>query len=342
MPTVILLDNSLSMSRYAKPTNDTMKGIKEESLTNQSLSHLIIRRLINHFNKIEKPEYLAVVSYSATVTVISEFTTNYNKILTSLEALRPGTSACLEQGLNKVSDLVIDEWACFTNIQVLLITDSLDSLHDDSVKSVCSRLKENKVLLRDFYLSNGIDFDNRVHVNSILNEDILKSNFFVNSANNRNYFNIKYPFSFPNKFDIICLADYELKDDFIKVEDNKSKYETLAYFDQKIFQWGFDDENFRVKRSYEKTNSKLFYLNELIELNNSTGALYITKMHKIKPNFEETQFCEEIFTDLFKEYICKLKCGHLEANITLVPAPLPYKGYKFQGFIKFIKSYLIC
>ena len=54
MPTVILLDNSLSMCKYA-----TTK--KEKSLTKRELSHLITRRYIEHISKIDSYEYVALV-----------------------------------------------------------------------------------------------------------------------------------------------------------------------------------------------------------------------------------------------------------------------------------------
>jgi hypothetical protein len=127
-----------------------------------------------------------------------------------------GDCACLEEGLNKVNDMVVDEWNCFTNIQVILITDNQDNFHYGSVKNLCNRLKENKLLLAEYYLSNGIDFDQRIHFNSILNDEVLKSSFFANLINKRNYLNLRYPFSFPNKFDIICLSDLTQKKWYLK------------------------------------------------------------------------------------------------------------------------------
>ena len=50
MPTVILLDNSLSMCKYIKP-----------GLTKRDLAHSIIHRLVDHLNKQEHKDYLALV-----------------------------------------------------------------------------------------------------------------------------------------------------------------------------------------------------------------------------------------------------------------------------------------
>lgn len=207
-----------------------------------------------------------------------------------------------------MSDLVIEEWACFTNIQILLITDNLDSLsHSNSVRNLCARLKDNRTLLKEYYLSNGIDFDEKIHMNSILNEDILKSSYYINLNKKNAYFICKYPFSFPNRFDIVCLDNNET------IDSNEDYY-------------GFDEDNFKLKKFTSKSISKKYYLNELIQLNNSSaGFLYVTK--NLNTNYFENEFSTKILTDLFNPFNCKLKLGHLESNITLIPAPIAFKGY---------------
>jgi len=156
------------------------------------------------------------------------------------------------------------EWACFTNIQVLLITDNLDSLsYNSSIRYMCLRLKENRTLLKEYYLSNGIDFDEKIHMNSILNEDILKSQFYLNLNKKNAYYMCKYPFSFPNRFDIVCLDE----------TGDASETDQIYY--------GFDEDNFKLKNSSYKNTTKKFYLKELIQLNNSaSGSLYSSKSLK--------------------------------------------------------------
>lgn len=305
MPTVILLDNSLSM----------LKTQNETSTTKRDLATKLITNLIDHFSKYDKFEYLALVAYSSTAQVVSEFTRDYSKLIESLKQLRTGDASCLEEGLNKVSDLVIEEWACFTSIQVLLITDDLDSLsYSNSIRQLCSRLKENRLLLKEYYLTNGIDFDEKIHMNSILNEDILKSQYYLNLPK-KNYFMCKYPFSFPNRFDIVCL------------DSNESQNEN------DLNQFGFDEDNFKLKTNAFKQMNKKYYLNELIQLNsNSTGSLYVTKSFDL--DYFENEFCAKILNDLFNPFNCKLKCGHLESNITLIPAPIPFKGQQNYQYVE--------
>lgn len=191
MPTIFLLDNSLSMSKNEYELN-------EKIITKRELSHSIIKRIVQHISSTDKFEYFALVAYSSTAQVVSEFTRDQAKFFEQLDAVKIGDVGYLDVGLNAVNDLVIDEWACFSNIQVLLITNNVDNLRSNSVKTIATRLKENKAILSEYFLSNGVDFDEKLHFNSILGEDLLKSNFYT-SLNKKNYFQCKFPFSFPNR-----------------------------------------------------------------------------------------------------------------------------------------------
>ena len=191
MPTIFLLDNSLSMSKNEYELN-------EKLITKRELSHSIIKRIVQHISSTDKFEYFALVAYSSTAHVVSEFTRDQAKFFEQLDAVKIGDVGYLDVGLNAVNDLVIDEWACFSNIQVLLITNNVDNLRSNSVKTIATRLKENKAILSEYFLSNGVDFDEKLHFNSILGEDLLKSNFYT-SLNKKNYFQCKFPFSFPNR-----------------------------------------------------------------------------------------------------------------------------------------------
>lgn len=180
---------------------------------------------------------------------------------------------------------------------------------------MCSRLKENRSLLFDYYLSSGIDFDEKIHMNSILNEDILKSQFYANLNKKNAYYMCKYPFSFPNRFDVVCLD-----------ESGDTNEADQVYY-------GFDEENFRLKHSSFKNMTKKFYLKELIQLNNSaSGCLYATK--NLRADYFENEFCTKILNDLFNPFNCKLKCGHLESSISLIPAPIPFKGYQNYAYVE--------
>ena len=309
MPTLFLLDNSLSMCQYpaTKTSDDHLHGTHEENLTKREISHVIVQRLIRHISTLDKYEAFAVVAFSSTAQIVSDFTRDYEQIFASLKSLQIGDCACLDVGLNAVSDLVIEEWSCFTNVQILLITDCTDNLHTNSIKNIIYKLQENRSILKDFYAYNGADFDEKIHTNSILNaEDLLKSSYYANLSK-KNYFQIKFPFSFANRFDIVCLNQDPLSDQAGQV----------------VF--GFADESFRLKNFVKKSEKKSVYLNELILLNNSAGKLLTTEK-MLSSQYIENEFVTKIIDELYSPTIFQLKFGHMESNVTLLPAPNKFIG----------------
>lgn len=209
-------------------------------------------------------------------------------------------------GLDAVSDIIIEEWAYLTSVQILLITDSTDNVHASSIKNLCLKLQENRKILKEFYAYNGCDFDERIHTSSILNaEELLKSNFYTN-LNVKNYFQIKYPFPFPNRFDIICL----------KNESDANQLETV---------YGFTDESFKCKKFVKKSQNKSFYLDQLIQLNNSNGKLFTTNK-ALSEQYIEKEFLKNIFSNVYNLFECQLKFGQMESSISLIPSPNKFNG----------------
>ena len=63
MPVVFLLDNSLSMCQSAnsRSSDEHMLKTHEENLTKRDISHLIIRRIVQHLSNQDKYETFALV-----------------------------------------------------------------------------------------------------------------------------------------------------------------------------------------------------------------------------------------------------------------------------------------
>ena len=227
-------------------------------------------------------------------------------------------------GLDAVSDIVVEEWAFLTNVQILLLTDNIDNLHSSSIKNLCIKLKENQTILKEFYAFNGNTFDERLHNNSILNtEELLKSSFYSN-YNKKIYFQVKYPFSFPNRFDVICLNH----------ECDAEQLETV---------YGFSEDGFKFKKFQKKRQNKIFYLNELIQLNNSSGKLFATSK-VLHEHYIENEFLNTVIAELYKPFECQLKFGHMQSSITLTPSPNKFNGYQNFSFVtkEISKSLEIC
>jgi hypothetical protein len=236
-----------------------------------------------------------------------QFTNNYKEIETCLENLKAGDCSNLEEVFNAASDLVVDEYANFFNIQVLLLTDNLDNLYGNTVKQFCKKLKDNRSILKEYYLSLGVEYDEKMSTSSLVNDDILRSTYY-HELKKKSYFQCKFPFSFGNRFDIICLDE--------STSTNDESPNEHAYY-------SINDDEFKVEK-FIFNESKKKYLQELIELNNSNGKLYVTNM--LGKSYIENEFCESIINEMFVHFEFKIQCGHLASTVSLVPSPLPFKG----------------
>ncbi len=105
----------------------------------------------------------------------------------------------------------------------------------------------NLTLFVHILLVLGIDFDPRIHFKSILNEDIFKSNYMTN--NKKNYYNLKYPFSFPNNLNIISLTNHrntkEANECFVRF-DPSDKINTLIPYNKTLSHYSFNEDNFKL------------------------------------------------------------------------------------------------
>jgi hypothetical protein len=239
-----------------------------------------------------------------------------------MNEIKAGDVSCLVEGLNKVSDLVMEEYGCFIAIEVLLITNNIETFQlDSSVKHLCSLLQENKSIMKSIYVANGIDYDENIHfASSIINQEVIKSNQQSASLSEK-FFNCKYPFSFPNRFNVICLKGFT---------GRKSETETkMLSLDDSIHFFEFDDENFRQKEVGKRKNDaafqKEFCLGELVKLNGSNGKVFVPNSNEL--SYVETEFVKNVFGQVYSNTaIYQLKFGNLESNVALWPSPVVYKG----------------
>lgn len=244
------------------------------------------------------------MSVSSSAQILTEFTRDFTKAKEALKLTTPGDCFNLESGLSKISEMIIDTFGCFTNIQILIFTNEVaNSSHEYSIKNLYLKLKENKVILKNFLDSIGLDYDQENYFkNSILHNDILSSNF--NFEFNKKLSTTILPFSFPNRLDVICL-------------NGKNGLTETGCFN-------FDDETFKfniIKSNNQ--NSKINYLNEIIRLNGSDGQVFCT--NSIDRNFISDKFLPNIFESLFDPFVFELRCGNLKSLINLVPSPINKK-----------------
>lgn len=135
------------------------------------------------------------IAFSSSAQLLVNFTRDHKKLLESLNTLQAGDSSCIEEALNKANDVVIEEWGCYTNAQIVLITDQVDSLGQYSTKAFYQKLNENKSTLKELYSSMGMDTDSDFAMNnSILNQDFMTSNPNFEMRKNSVHANIRFRF----------------------------------------------------------------------------------------------------------------------------------------------------
>ncbi|XP_049887695.1 integrator complex subunit 14 [Pectinophora gossypiella] len=117
MPTVILIDVSLSMSRPV-PTPDT-----SESHTRLTIAAAAINTFLDYLSAHAKLEYVALVSFSSVYEVAVPFTRDFDNIRNKLPLLEEGDKTCIETALAGVNQLILTEWGYQTPMQIILVTD---------------------------------------------------------------------------------------------------------------------------------------------------------------------------------------------------------------------------
>ncbi|XP_074650578.1 integrator complex subunit 14-like [Tubulanus polymorphus] len=116
MPTVILLDVSLSMSR--KVSSDT-----GENLQRQHYAIHGINTFLDYLSISNKLEFVSLVVFSSLWEQVVGFTRDYESIKTALNKLEEYDKTAIVPALGGVTGLILDEWGSATACQVILITD---------------------------------------------------------------------------------------------------------------------------------------------------------------------------------------------------------------------------
>jgi hypothetical protein len=126
MPTVILLDSSLSMSRLATPNPNPNSPIELSSSGEEmELRHLAAFGITHLLQQIEsncKLEYVALIQFSSICELIAPFTRDMDQIRSKLSVSCQDKSS-LEVGIQGLVGLVQDEWGSGTPITLIIVTD---------------------------------------------------------------------------------------------------------------------------------------------------------------------------------------------------------------------------
>jgi len=127
MPTVILLDSSLSMSRLAMPKASDNAPI-ELSGTGEELElrHLAVTGINYLLDQIEvncKLEYVALIQFSSLCELVAPFSRDMDMIRSKLLSVSCQDKSSLEVGLQGLIGLIQEEWGSGTPVTLILVTD---------------------------------------------------------------------------------------------------------------------------------------------------------------------------------------------------------------------------
>ncbi|KAF5895053.1 von Willebrand factor A domain-containing protein 9, partial [Clarias magur] len=134
MPTVVLMDASLSMTRPV-----SLEGSEEFQRKNLAVHGLTM--LFEHMATNYKLEFTALVAFSSLWELTVPFTRDYNTLQEALNNLEDYDKTCLESALQGVSNIVQQEWGYTCPCQVVLVTDGALGIGRGSLRHSLATLK---------------------------------------------------------------------------------------------------------------------------------------------------------------------------------------------------------
>lgn len=115
MPTVVLLDTSLSMRRPASRAH--------QDETRHSLACAGLEWFFDYLNKAFPSEYTSLVTFSSGCETMATFTRDYKELKEKLVDLDFHDRTDLHSALATVVEMVVAEWGTFAPCQIVVVTD---------------------------------------------------------------------------------------------------------------------------------------------------------------------------------------------------------------------------
>eukprot|EP00088_Acartia_fossae_P030699 TRINITY_DN3169_c0_g1_i6.p1 TRINITY_DN3169_c0_g1~~TRINITY_DN3169_c0_g1_i6.p1 ORF type:complete len:508 (+),score=91.69 TRINITY_DN3169_c0_g1_i6:22-1524(+) len=127
MPTVVLLDSSLSMARLAIPKSDPNRPIELSSTGEElELRHLAAHGISHLVEQIEtncKLEQVALLQYSSHCELTSPFSRDMDMLRSKLLSLSCQDKSSLEVGIKGFVGVVQEEWGLGIPVTLIIVTD---------------------------------------------------------------------------------------------------------------------------------------------------------------------------------------------------------------------------
>ncbi len=118
MPTVILLDVSLSMCRMVSVNESNESQTQLKSLAIHGLNSLV-----DYMSQNAKLEFTSLMVFSRLWQILCKFSRDYDCIKNSLQTIELFDKTKFINGLRGVKNMVIEEWGTELSNQVILVTD---------------------------------------------------------------------------------------------------------------------------------------------------------------------------------------------------------------------------
>jgi len=144
MPTLILLDVSLSMARGWRDGigNDSSTPSSPHSMARSNilaLAQIGINTLLDFFATNCKLEYVSLLQFSSLWESLAPFTRDYQLIREKLKSCTVVDKTCLEAGLIGAAASVTDDWDSGTPVQVIVITDGNSGIGSSSLANLVEK-----------------------------------------------------------------------------------------------------------------------------------------------------------------------------------------------------------
>ena len=117
MPTVVLLDKSLSMKRPLSTTGD--------SKTRLELAIDGLEKLFTYFEQVFPLEYVALLAFSSTCELMVPFTRDHSELREALSSVSVIDITDLTVAMESFIEMVTKEWGMFVPVQLILVTDGI-------------------------------------------------------------------------------------------------------------------------------------------------------------------------------------------------------------------------
>lgn len=139
MPTVVLLDVSLSMARCLFPgSNDNNKT---------RIIDVACSSIINFFDQLSqhaKLDYTSLVIFSSLYEVLVKFTRDFETLKKACNTVTTYDKTIFETAFQGVETLVMEEWGAFTPVELILVTDGHSGIGDGSLREVFNSIDNRK------------------------------------------------------------------------------------------------------------------------------------------------------------------------------------------------------